>query len=150
MFLFIVLGRNPRPLALVSRPKNQVNTFYNIRHLASETEHKHGSNYHLQCPQSTQVRGTILMNWTPQKCGPVMNSTITVYQKTDLLLSCKLQIFSSRSFRASSLSSIRLPSPIRCSFCFHILPYLTTDPLIIATWFHMQPFNIMFSFGTLV
>ena len=105
MFLLMVSWRNPGPLALLSRAKIQVQTFY-ITHLVSETEHKHGSNYHLQCPQSTQVRGTILMNWTPQKCGPVMNSNITVYQKADLLLSRKLQTFSSRSSRASSMSSI--------------------------------------------
>ena len=37
MFLLRVSGRNPGPLALLPRPKIQVQTFYNIRHLVSET-----------------------------------------------------------------------------------------------------------------
>ena len=109
MFLLMVSWRNPGPLALLSRAKIQVQTFY-IRHLVSETQHKHCSNYHLQCPQSTQVSRIILiMNWTPQKCGPIIYSSITVCQKADLPLSCKLQIFA-RSSKASGMFSIRQQS----------------------------------------
>jgi hypothetical protein len=34
----MVSGKNPGPLALLSRARIQVQTFYNIRHLVSETE----------------------------------------------------------------------------------------------------------------